>query len=123
MPFEVINAIRAKSTIRITGGIANTSIGLSLLSANTQQETITSAAIAQVSASTNGIYRIYRGDNSSGTLIMEIPTFGHYVLYEYDISFANNATANIWVEHTGTAGTLLMQMAKSATYNPALTGM
>ena len=123
MPFEFINAIRAKSTIRIVGGAANTQINLVNLSANTSEETVTAAAIAQVSASTNGIYRIYRGNNSAGTLIMEIPTFGHYVLYEYDITFANNATANIFVEHTGTAGTLVMQLAKTATYSPALTGM
>jgi hypothetical protein len=122
MPFEIINAVRAKSTIRIVGGAANTAINLNTLSAQTG-ETVTEAAIAQVSASTNGIYRIYRGNNSSGTLILEISTPINLVLYEYDITFANNATANIWVEHTGTAGSLIMQVTKSATYSPALTGM
>ena len=122
MPFEIINAVRAKSTIRIVGGVANTHINLSSLSAQTD-ETVTSAAIAQVSCSTNGIYRIYRGNSSAGTLILELCTPANLVLYEYDISFANNATANVFVEHTGTAGTLVMQLAKSATYSPALTGM
>ena len=122
MPFEIINAVRAKSTIRIVGGAANTAINLNTLSAQTG-ETVTEAAIARVSASTNGIYRIYRGNNSSGTLILEISTPINLVLYEYDITFANNATANIWVEHTGTAGSLIMQVTKSATYSPALTGM
>ena len=122
MPFEIINAVRAKSTIRIVGGAANTAINLSALSAQTE-ETVTSAAIAQVSASTNGIYRVYRGNNSSGTLILEISTPINLVLYEYDITFANNSTANVWVEHTGTAGTLVMQLAKTATYTPALEGM
>jgi len=122
MPFEIINAVRAKSTIRIVGGAANTAINLSALSAQTE-ETVTSAAIAQVSASTNGIFRVYRGNNSSGTLILEISTPINLVLYEYDITFANNSTANVWVEHTGTAGTLVMQLAKTATYSPALTGM
>jgi hypothetical protein len=122
MPFEIINAVRAKSTIRIVGGAANTAINLNTLSAQTG-ETVTEAAIAQVSASTNGIYRIYRGNNSSGTLILEISTPINLVLYEYDITFANSATANIWVEHTGTAGSLIMQVTKSATYSPALTGM
>jgi len=130
MPFEIINAIRAKSTIRVTGPAGNTQINLVNLSANTTEETVTSAAIAQVSASTNGIYRIYRGTSTtggaapaSGTLIMEISTPINLVLYEYDITFANNATANLFIEHTGTAGTLVMQLAKSATYSPALTGM
>jgi hypothetical protein len=122
MPFEIINAVRAKSTIRVTGPAGNTQINLSQLSATTE-ETVTSAAIAQVSASTNGIYRIYRGNSSLGTLIMEISTPINLVLYEYDITFANNATANVFIEHTGTAGTLIMQLAKTAVYSPALTGM
>jgi hypothetical protein len=122
MPFEIINAVRAKSTIRIVGGAANTAINLNTLSAQTG-ETVTEAAIAQVSATTNGIYRIYRGNNSSGTLILEIPTLINLILYEYDITFANSSTANVFVEHTGTAGSLIMQLTKTATYNPALTGM
>jgi hypothetical protein len=120
MPFEIINAIRAKSTVRIVGGAANTQINLVNLSANTLTENVTSAAIAQVSCSTNGIYRIYRGNNAAGTLILELCTPINLVLYEYDIVFANNATSNLFVEHTGTAGTLIMQLAKNATYNTDL---
>jgi hypothetical protein len=122
MPFEIIHAVRAKSVIRIVGGVANTHINLSTLSAQSD-ETVSAAAIAQVSASTNGIYRIYRGNNSAGTLILEISTPFNLVLYEHDITFANSATSNIWVEHTGTAGSLIMQVTKTASYNPALTGM
>jgi len=120
MPFEFINAIRAKSTVRIVGGAANTQINLVNLSANTMTENVTSAAISQVSCSTNGIYRIYRGNNAAGTLILELCTPINLVLYEYDIVFANNATSNLFVEHTGTAGTLIMQLAKNATYNTDL---
>jgi hypothetical protein len=122
MPFEIINAVRAKSTIRVVGGVANTHINLSALSAQTE-ETVSSAAIAQVTCSTNGIYRIYRGNSSAGTLIMELCTPANFVLYEYDITFANTSTSNVFIEHTGTAGTLVMQLAKTATYSPALTGM
>jgi hypothetical protein len=123
MPFEIINAVRAKSTIRVVGGVANTHINLSALSAQTG-ETVTAAAIAQVSTSTNGIFRIYRGNSGAGTLILELPSAAtNLVLYEYDITFANSATANVFIEHTGTAGTLVMQLAKTATYTPALEGM
>ena len=122
MPFEIINAVRAKSTIRVVGGVANTHINLSALSAQTE-ETVSSAAIAQVTCSTNGIYRIYRGNSPAGTLIMELCTPANFVLYEYDITFANTSTSNVFIEHTGTAGTLVMQLAKTATYSPALTGM
>ena len=123
MPFEIINAVRAKSTIRLVGGAANTHINLSDLSAQTG-ETVSAAAIAQVSTSTNGIFRIYRGNNTAGNLILELASAStNLVLYEYDITFANNATQNVFIEHTGTAGTLVMQLAKTATYSPALTGM
>ena len=123
MPLEIINAVRAKSTIRLVGGAANTHINLSDLSAQTG-ETVSAAAIAQVSTSTNGIFRIYRGNNTAGNLILELASAAtNLVLYEYDITFANNATQNVFIEHTGTAGTLVMQLAKTATYTPALEGM
>ena len=123
MPFEIINAVRAKSTIRLVGGAANTQINLVNLSAQTG-ETVTAAAIAQVSTSTNGIFRIYRGNSGASNLILELPSAAtNLVLYEYDITFANNATQNVFIEHTGTAGTLVMQLAKTATYTPALEGM
>ena len=123
MPFEIINAVRAKSTIRVVGGVANTHINLSALSAQTG-ETVTAAAIAQVSTSTNGIFRIYRGNSAAGTLILELPSAAtNLVFYEYDITLANSATSNVFIEHTGTAGTLIMQLAKTATYTPALEGM
>lgn len=123
MPFEIINAVRAKSTIRVVGGAANTHINLSALSAQTG-ETVSAAAIAQVSTSTNGIFRIYRGNSAAGTLILELPSAAtNLVFYEYDITLANSATSNVFIEHTGTAGTLIMQLAKTATYTPALEGM
>ena len=123
MPFEIINAVRAKSTIRVVGGVANTHINLSALSAQTG-ETVSAAAIAQVSTSTNGIFRIYRGNSAAGTLILELPSAAtNLVFYEYDITLANSATSNVFIEHTGTAGTLIMQLAKTATYTPALEGM
>ncbi len=123
MPLEIINAVRAKSTIRLVGGAANTHINLSDLSAQTG-ETVSAAAIAQVSTSTNGIFRIYRGNSAAGTLILELPSAAtNLVFYEYDITLANSATSNVFIEHTGTAGTLIMQLAKTATYTPALEGM
>jgi hypothetical protein len=123
MPLEIINAVRAKSTIRLVGGAANTHINLSDLSAQTG-ETVSAAAIAQVSTSTNGIFRVYRGNSVTGNLILELAsTAANFVFYEYDITLANNSTSNVFIEHTGTAGTLIMQLTKTATYSPALTGM
>jgi hypothetical protein len=121
MAHEIINAVRAKSTIRVTGNTA-TLITLDELSA-IDSETVTEAAIAQVSSTTDGVWRVYRGDNASGQLILELPNNNHFVMYEYDVTFANSATANVYITNSGTAGTLIMQLAKTATYNPVLTGM
>lgn len=122
MEKEIINSIRAKTTIRLVG-TGNTLITLSDLSSNTSIETVETAAIAQVSAVSNGIWKIYRGNNATGTLIMEIPSYAHFVLYEFDVSFANSATSNVYVENTGANGTMIMQLAKTSTFNPPLTGM
>ena len=72
MAHEIINALRAKSTIRVVGNTATT-ITLADLSVDANVETVTEAAIAQVSATTDGVWRIYRGNNTSGELILEIP--------------------------------------------------
>jgi len=121
MAYEIINALRAKTTIRITGNTATT-ITLPQLSAS-PSETVTEAAIAQVSATTDGVWRIYRGDNTSGELILELLNSTHFILYEFDVSFANSASSNVHITNSGTAGTLIMQLAKTATYSPSLTGM
>jgi hypothetical protein len=122
MAYEIINSLRSKSTIRVTGNTATT-ITLADLSVDANVETVTEASIAQVSSSSDGIWRIYRGDNASGVLIFEIPNYAHFILYEFDVSFANSSTSNVYITNSGTAGTLIMQMAKTATYNPPLTGM
>jgi hypothetical protein len=122
MAHEIINCLRAKSTLRVTG---NTPVTLTLadFSANTQQETVSEVAIAQVSSTTDGIWRVYRGNDTSGELILELPNFTHFILYEFDVTFANSATSNVHITNSGSAGTLIMQFAKTATYNPILTGM
>ena len=121
MAYEIINSLRAKSVVRVTGNTATT-ITLSQLSA-AASETVTEAAIAQVSSTTDGVWRVYRGNDTNGELILELLNTTHFVLYEYDISFANTATANVHITNSGTGGTLIMQLAKTATYSPSLTGM
>lgn len=121
MPYEITNSKRSKSMVRIVGGIttANTLITLSSL-AKDATENVTEAAIAQASGVTDGVWRIYRGDNTSGVLILELPSFSHYVFYEFDISIANNSSSNIYVQNSGTVGTLILQLSKTATYSTDL---
>lgn len=121
MSYEIINAVRAKSTIRVTGNTA-TLITLANLAA-VASETVSNAAIAQASAISDGVWRVYRGNDTSGELILELPTFAHFVFYEFDVTLANNSSSNIYITNDGTVGTLIMQLTKTATYNPPLSGL
>lgn len=121
MAYEVINTLRSKSLIRIVGNTA-TKIALSELSANTNIETVSGASIAQVICSTDGRWDVYRGDDASGVLVCSLYGTADLPLTQSDIVIANSATANIYVTNSGTGGTLILQMSKTATYNPALIG-
>jgi hypothetical protein len=44
-------------------------------------------------------------------------------LTQHDLSIANSSTSNIYVTNSGTGGTLILQVSKSASYNPVLTGI
>ena len=114
MSYEVINSLRSKSTVRIVGNTATT-ITLSAL-AKDDREIVSSAAIAQASGVTDGVWRIYRGDSISGELILELPNFSNFVFYEFDTSLSNTGTANVHVTNSGNTGTMIIQLSKSATY-------
>lgn len=116
MAHEIINSLRAKSTVRVTGNTPVT-ISLSDFTDNPSVEIVTGVEIAQVSSSTNGIWRVYRGDDTNGELILELPNYSNFIFYEYDITLANSSTSNVHITNSGTAGTLIMQFAKTATYS------
>lgn len=115
MAHEIVNSLRSKSLIRIVGNTATT-IALSDL-AKDNTETVTSAEISQVSSYTDGVWRIYRGDSTSGVLLLELPNNINLVFYEFDISLSNTATANIHITNSGTVGTMILQVAKTASYS------
>jgi len=123
MPYEIVNNKRSKSVVRVVGNTA-TPINLSTLSA-ASDETVTAASIAHVTAQSDGAWKIYRGDNTSGVLVIDLTGAGNtdWPLAQYDITIANNATSNIFVTNSGTGGTLILTVSKTATYNPALTGL
>jgi hypothetical protein len=119
MPYEIVNAKRSKSTITVVGNTA-TLIALSSLSTNTETETITSASIGAVASTTDGYWRVYRGNNTSGTLVLELKDNNYLPFTQTDISIANGATSNIYVTNSGTGGTLVLQVSKTATYTTDL---
>lgn len=122
MAYEIVNTLRSRSVLRVTGNTA-TRINLSQLSTNTQIETVETASINHVISSTDGIWRIYRGDDATGTLILELFDGADLPLNTYDISFANSSTSNIYVTNSGTGGTLVLSLTKQASYNPPLEGI
>ncbi len=122
MAYEITNTLRSRSVVRVTGNTA-TRINLSQLSVNTQIETVETASINHIITSTDGVWRIYRGNDASGVLIFELFDGADLPLNTYDISVANAATSNIYVTNSGTGGTLILSVTKQATYTPALEGM
>jgi hypothetical protein len=122
---DITNSLRSRSVIRVVNTAANdnTVITLANLSANSALETVTQAAITQVISTTNnGRWKIYRGNDASGVLIMTVGDGADFPLSQYDIALANTPTANIYVTNTGSDGTLILQVTKTATYTTGLTG-
>jgi hypothetical protein len=115
MPYEIINSNRSKSVVRVVGNTA-TLMTLSQLSSNVSNETVTGASISQVFSTSDGTWNVYRGNDASGTLVMQLNGENVLPLSQSDIAVANNSTANIYVTNSGTAGTLILQLTKTATY-------
>jgi hypothetical protein len=117
MPQEITNTLRSKSTIRVTGN-TSTLVTLAQLSSNTQLETVSAASIAHVSSSSDGTWRVYRGNDATGTLVLELNKNHTINLEDMGIgAIANGATSNVFVTNDGAAGTLLLVMSKTATYS------
>jgi hypothetical protein len=122
MPYEILNSKRSKSTIRVTGNTA-TRINLESLSTNTTTEIITGATFTHVMSASDGFWKVYRGNDNTGTLVLDLPGGNDWPLAQYDIALANTSTANIYVTNSGTGGTLIMSLSKTATYSPSLTDL
>ena len=106
---DIVNTLRSRSVIRIVNTAANdnTVITLANLSANSSLETVSQAAITHViSTSNSGRWKIYRGNDATGVLIMTVGDGADFPLSQYDITLANTPTANIFVTNTGSDGTL-----------------
>lgn len=122
MPYEILNSKRSKSTIRVTGNTA-TRVNLESLSTNTTTEIITGAAITHVMSTSDGFWKVYRGNDATGNLVLDLPNGNDYPLAQYDIVIANTSTANIYVTNSGSGGTLILSLSKTATFTPPLTDL
>lgn len=115
MSLNISNSIRSKSVITVTGN-TGTRINLSQLSTNTSIETITAASIGLVAASSDGFWRIYRGDDETDELVLELEGNNYLPFTQTDLAITSNATSNIYVTNSGSGGTLIMQLSKTANY-------
>jgi hypothetical protein len=116
--YEITNSLKQKTLIRIIG-TGGARINLSQMAKNSG-ETVQSADIAIVSGVTEGVWKVYRGNDATGQLIFELPAFSNFTMTELDSAIANSATANVFVTNSGATGTLFVQMAKTSTFNPTL---
>ena len=121
MAYEITNNKRSKSVIRVVGNTA-TNVTLTALSTGAD-ETVTSASITGVHSSTDGSWKIYRGDSTSGVLVLELFGENSLPLTQFDVVVANSSTSNLHITNSGTGGTLILTVNKEATYSPALTGI
>jgi hypothetical protein len=116
--YEITNSLKQKTLIRIIG-TGNARINLSQMARNAG-ETVQSADIAIVSGVTEGVWKVYRGNDATGQLIFELPAFSNFTMTELDSAISNTATANVFVTNSGATGTLFVQMSKTSTFNPTL---
>jgi hypothetical protein len=119
MAYEIVNNKRSKSVIRVVG-TGGTRIDLADLE-SAADESVSNASIATVLSASDGIWKIYRGNDNTGTLVLDLPGGVDWPLTQYDITVANTSSANIYVTNSGTNGTLILSITKTATYSPALT--
>jgi hypothetical protein len=114
MSLDISNSLRSKSTIRLTGNTA-TRINLSQLSASVN-ETVTAAVISQVYTSSDGTWRVYRGNDATGQLVLELYQSVALPLTQFDIVVSSNSTSNLYCTNSGTSGTLILSLSKTASY-------
>jgi hypothetical protein len=123
MSYNIVNARRSKSVITVTGNTA-TRINLSALSteptASPATEVVTSATISTVISSTDGVWTVYRGNDASGVVVLQLVGNNFLPLTQGDIAISNTSTSNIYVTNSGTAGTLILQVSKTADYSTPL---
>lgn len=116
MPTTITNSKRSKSIIRITGNTA-VRVNLSELSTNTSTELINSAEISHITSSSDGKWIVYRGNDATGEPVMVLFGNNNIPLSQFEVTVGGaNSSANLYFTNSGTDGTLIVSLNKSATY-------
>lgn len=116
--YEITHSLKQKTLIRVVG-TGNARINLSQMARNSG-ETVQSADIAIASGVTDGVWKVYRGNDATGQLILDLPSFSSFEMSSLDAAISNSSTSNVFVTNSGANGTLFVQMSKTSTFNPSL---
>ena len=121
--FETTNRVKGPSTIRFHGvGTANINVQNTFATQGVDKERITGFAIQKCAWSTNGSIMI----RSSGQDVVELHSTGQINFDDDFVNIANTGPAAVGSQFLqvtiATGGTVLLRIAKEATYSPALTG-
>lgn len=116
MPVIINNSKRSKSVIKITGNTA-ARINLNQLSTNTTTELVSAAEITHTTSSTDGKWVIYRGNDTTGEQVLVLFGENDIPFSQFDVSIGGaNTSANLYITNTGTDGTLILTLSKTARY-------
>ena len=123
MPLQITNKIRSTSLIRVvegstSGNTITANIALTDL-ATSNAENVLGASIKGVIWSTDGSVDITRG----GEVVLTLHGSGEMRLDDFAYSISKNSNANIEITSANTTGTIIVEVAKDATYTPPLVGM
>ena len=113
MPYEITNSLRGPSIVRAVDPGTYT-ITLNDLRANAYTETVSSASIRRVTWSTNGSINIVR----NSIPILALHNAGEMKFDEFSYAVANNGGSSVVLTIT-TGGSIVIELAKFATYNVA----
>ena len=116
MPLTINNSKRSKSVIKITGNTA-ARINLNQLSTNTVTELVSAAEITHITSSTDGKWIVYRGNDATGESVIVLFGENDIPLSQFDVSIGGaNSSANLYITNSGTDGTLIVTLSKTARY-------
>lgn len=115
MAYEITNALRSSSIIRVVDGAATIPVANLAVNAN---EVVSAASIKRVMWSTNGTITIVRNTQP----ILTLHGSGDMRLSDSGHSIANNATSDLVITVTS-SGSVVLEVTKQATYTTPIEGM
>jgi predicted transcriptional regulator YheO len=114
MAYEITNSVRSGSIIRVVN--QSLTVNVANLSA-TSSETVTDSHIRNVIWSTNTAITVTRNEE----IVLNLYGNGTFNLDDYAHLIAANSSSDIVINCP--SGTIILDLAKVATYSPSLEGM